>query len=211
MSRVLMVPAVVVLILSVGSAAPVPKHLVPKEALYHAHTPGIRFAWDHKYDRMEPEATVMVVTDVDRQAEGHVVSMGFVIKEQVAVIREKVRVSDRGVALVEYGGCKVDPPMWLLKLPLKPGEQWETTTVMQEAEQKFRHTVGKPEWVEVPAGRFMAVPVVQEFLDVFGMDNGAEIKRVPEKHWYAPGIGCIKTTVSTHRTSVLKSISLDKK
>ncbi|MDY3557766.1 hypothetical protein R5W23_003031 [Gemmata sp. JC673] len=210
MLRALVILATVAAALSAG-AAPVPTHLMSKAPpVYHARTPGTRFVWDHKYSWTAPEETTVIITAADEQREGHLVTLDFIAGQREPAALQKLSASDRGLALVEYGGCKVDPPLWLLKLPIRPGEQWESTTSVQDEEQKFRHTVGKPEWVEVPAGRFHAVPVVQELLWA-ASDGDTEFKRPPETNWYAPGVGCVKTTITTSRTSVLRSVTHDKK
>jgi hypothetical protein len=50
--------------------------------------------------------------------------------------------------------------------------------------------VGKAEWVEVPAGRYLAVPVTREY----NFENEAIGS---ETMWYVPGIGDIKSISKT--------------
>ena len=94
-------------------------------------------------------------------------------------------------------------PTPLLKLPAKPGDKWEWEQVAPGGTGVVTtvFTVGKPEQVEVPAGKFEAIPV----------EHGTDLRgrTVKATTWHAPGVGVVKMVTysgASERTQVLKSI-----
>ena len=115
---------------------------------------------------------------------------------------EVVEVTARGVSLTRYGGgLTLYPPPCLLKLPTQVFDRWDAGYDVPDGGTVFRgmRTSSRPEWVDVPAGRFRATPVHE----VRAM-NGAEEERVT--YWYAPGVGEVKEVSGTH-LRVLKSFT----
>ncbi|MDB5311144.1 MAG: hypothetical protein JWO38_5346, partial [Gemmataceae bacterium] len=133
------------------------------------------------------EVTYMV-TDVREEGGSKHVSVA-VEEEGKNRLVEKVRISPDGVFLIERSQSRFDPPVCLLKLPVKPGEEWETLCAFSAVEWRFKHTVMEPEWVTVPAGRFKAIRVLENMQVASG---GAELW--PTTHWYVAEMGCVKST-----------------
>src|SRR5262245_61995577 len=76
---------------------------------------------------------------------------------------EETDVSAQGVTLVRRAGREVDPPMLLLKLPAKAGDQWEWEAKKADGlPKKVTFKLAGEEEVEVPAGKFKAIRVEQE-------------------------------------------------
>lgn len=78
----------------------------------------------------------------------------------------------------------LEPPVPILRQPVKPPMSWEIPTSMvgpkgTETSFKYRINVGGGEGITVPAGRFEAIKVVSL---TFGEDTG----------WYAKGVGLVK-------------------
>ena len=78
-------------------------------------------------------------------------------------------VSPGGVARVRQDELAFDPPLRLLRLPSRPGDEWEWDSAVASPRPPARYTGRSrsfgPEWVEVPAGRFQAVRVETEYTD----------------------------------------------
>lgn len=75
----------------------------------------------------------------------------------------------------------------LLKYPVKEGESWESKTKIGPDLLPIKCTVGKFAQVEVPAGKFKAIPVRVE----------TEQKGMPviSENWFAPNVGIVQQKV----------------
>jgi hypothetical protein len=93
-------------------------------------------------------------------------------------------VADKGLARVTSGGKDLPEPVVMLKLPAKTGETW----TRGDSATKTTLTTGKEEEVEVPAGKFRAIPVTAEF------DRGGQPTKTTV--WYAPEVGMVKTVTT---------------
>jgi hypothetical protein len=105
-----------------------------------------------------------------------------------------MEVSGKGVSRLASFGKDLPEPVVLLKLPARAGDTWTSggsTT-----------TIGKEEEIEVPAGKYKAVVVVNEM-----ERDGSKVKTTA---WFAVGVGMVKsvTTVNDIETThVLKSFT----
>ena len=96
-------------------------------------------------------------------------------------------VSPTGVSRVRQGESAFDPPLRLLRLPARPGNEWESDSAATSPFPPARYT-GRcrafgPEWVEVPAGRYQAVRVETEYTDG---------TRTFRRSAGSPGVGLLK-------------------
>jgi hypothetical protein len=200
MSRRIAAVALLVLVSTAG-AAPTLKE--PKQPLYFSTTEGSRRVYVVRYGGNTVERTE-VVSKVEKKDGVCRVSLGRDVGGEVHPMTT-VEVSDKGIFRVATAGRDLPTPNPLLKLPAKPGDTWEWE---QEGPGgagpmvKTTYTVGKEEEIEVPAGKFKAIPV-EAVLDM----NGRIMKTTS---WYAPGIGPVKTVSDSgtnQQTQVLKSIT----
>jgi hypothetical protein len=109
-------------------------------------------------------------------------------------------VSEKGVVWHTLRGFKLDYPVPAVKLPLKPGESWEYEP--KSGHFKRTYTVGREEEVDVPAGKFRAIRVEEEFT------RGDERQR--HTFWHAPRVGIVKAVIRTETaewTQVLTSFT----
>jgi hypothetical protein len=103
-------------------------------------------------------------------------------------------VSADGVRRLASGGKDLAAPVPLIKLPAKAGETWTAAG--------STYTVGAEVEVEVPAGKYKAVPVTSE------QDRGGETLKATT--WMAAGVGVVKRVISANGTDtvyVLKSFT----
>jgi hypothetical protein len=169
--------------------------------------------WTYNTPDREFVRTVMKVESVDG---ARIVSVSQVRDDGTAVPHEVVSVSERGlvqlvqpiVRLNAEGGSTDDvvprnPPLDLLKLPLKPGDSWKYST----DDRKLSFKVGRPERVKTPAGEFQAIPVE------LGVKLAGGGPTIQGKYWYARGVGVVKWTSrlgGTEQVVVLKSFNAGK-
>jgi hypothetical protein len=199
-TRILTMSFTLAVVITVAAAAPVPKDAGPLPY----YPTGVGASWTYDSNNVKPRRAELVVRTVEKKDNGIIVSVEFEDGGKWCPV-EKVLVSTRGLFLMERGGSAFDPPVCILKLPHKPGEEWETVTTFVEREFRFKHKALDPESVRIPAGQFKALPVVQE-LRMTG--SGAELW--PQTYWYAPGVGRIKSTTDGGLLEELESFTASK-
>jgi hypothetical protein len=116
----------------------------------------------------------------------------------------EVEVSGKGVFQLRSGLVKCKTPWPVVRLPLRPGDTWESdpSNAIGGAAPKATYTIGGEDVVEVPAGKFRAIRV-DSVLD----HNGGVVK---SSHWYAERIGLIKVLTiqgTAESVQVLKSFT----
>jgi hypothetical protein len=181
MSRPLIPLALVCLIAAVPlvPAAPVPTHLMPKDPpLYHPVQKGARWVYEGG-----ARAGTFEVTAVEDEKEGaQLLTIAEVSKDGKEVPYQKLAVSRRGILLLEHP-VRFDEPVWLLKTPARAGDKWEfRTSGPGIVEGKGTVRVVEVEAVEVPAGKFTAVRVEEQFT---ALANGKPVDRYTQVFWYS--------------------------
>lgn len=176
--------------ISNAPAAPEPKHLMPREnPICYPLRVG-----DKCIHQLGDGELVAEVTKVEKVESGTSVSMDVRDTTRNSNYSQTVIVSAHGVRVIEYAGQKIDPPVWWLKLPHGPKNEW---TGSWPGGMDFAFETKEWEMVEVPAGKFRAIRV-----DRHESVNG--VKQGTTTYWYAPGVGCIKIT-GRSQNRVLKS------
>jgi hypothetical protein len=113
---------------------------------------------------------------------------------------QTVIVTDRGLFRAALGNEVLDPPMCIFRSPVKAGEKWTASaSYLGLFVLKYQFQVLDSEEVEVPAGKFKAVPIRQEFT----VENDPKLKppaRAKEEptvmiEWYVPNVGVVKRVV----------------
>ena len=186
-------------LLAATLAAPVPK-AKPAE-LYFPTVEGTKRVMQLKTGDSTSETTEVVSKVTEKDGKFTVtISRDFGGR----VIDIEYEVSAKGVFAVSDPNGKLAEPEPRFKLPAKEGDSW---TVDRADRQRKRTgtatlTVGKEEEVEVPAGKFKAIPVTTES-DL----GGAAVKGTV---WYAAGVGVVKTATAfggTDRVQELKEFT----
>jgi hypothetical protein len=81
-------------------------------------------------------------------------------------------------------------PIPLLKLPAKFGDTWNAeirSAAYDMVVSKSTYKVGKEELIEVPAGKFNAIPV-----ETYS-DKATDPEKPLSTTWFAPGVGIVKS------------------
>jgi hypothetical protein len=183
---------------ALAPAAPVPDDRRP--VLYFPVKKGTKWV----YTNGTAEGRVVVLSAVESKGGTTVLTMVTQLPEGETAPYQKVKLSDAGVFSVELAGEPIDPPLCLLKLPVRNGLMWEESTPSGVLTTKCTATAFGPEDVVVPAGRFRAIRVELEVDVAINGVKGAGPYRL--KNWYAPGLGCVKQ-MSGDWTEELKSFT----
>ena len=169
-----------------GPAAPVPKHLMKNRPAYYFPTT-VGAKWEYE------SGTVVVVSKVEEGKGAKVVTVTY--DGQKGAPFEVVEVSAAGLVRTVSGGGKLDPPLVMLKGPVKVGDSWAMSTAGLEGAK----TIGAVETIKVPAGTFEAVRVDSDYTFVG--------RRRLNSAWYAPGVGLLKMTEDGNTIWLLKSFT----
>lgn len=113
---------------------------------------------------------------------------------------ERVLTNGQGVFRVEMSGYAVTPPLCLLKYPAKPGQTWDSdmkTGVGPLA--KVHGSQGAPEEVEVPAGKYRAIPCT--IVVTAGSEKSTNV------FWFAEGVGIVKQRSELGDVSVVVELT----
>jgi hypothetical protein len=130
---------------------------------------------------------VNTVTKVENKDGVAHVTLGIVDRGETSLWAE-VDVSAGGVVRRTAAGQKMEPPEPVVKLPFKAGETWTYQKKSPGGGRTARKTftLVAEEEVEVPAGKFQAIRIDEEWESNRG--------HVRSSQWHAPGVGLVKMT-----------------
>ena len=204
MVRSLVALLVVTALIGLAPAAPVPKHLVPEEPLYHPVKKGTRWVYtDNDIER------VYEIADVKPAKHGGSIVTVEAVRDTGRVLEEKLEVSPRGLVRLEHLGAPSASPVCLLRCPLETDKGWPFRTdraVPNGPYVQGTMTAAGTEDVTVPAGKYSAVRVELRAKIILD-DKPAHDLNITT--WYAPDVGIIKQT-SPGWKKELKSFTLGK-
>lgn len=187
-------------LLAVSLAAPVPK--AKPSDLFFPIVEGTKRVMRGKLGNSTVETTETVSKVVEKDGK-YTVTVSRDLNGRT--LTNDFEVSEKGVFRPTPTGKEDAEPTPLFKLPAKEGDTWTGEQKGPGGNVKATYIVGKMEEVEVPAGKYKAIPVTSE-LDVSG--NLLKITS-----WYAPEVGVVKqVSVSngTERVQELKEFTLGK-
>ena len=99
------------------------------------------------------------------------------------VTSEHVGVTDKGIFRYRYNGVKTDPPLCLLKFPVKESDRWQNEITSGTDTAKLTTEVGSAE-VTVAAGTFKTVRV--------RMEGKVGTRDMSTTYWFADGYGIVR-------------------
>ena len=182
--------AALVVILVAGPAAPAPRL---KEKTPAAPYWSVRVGATLRYQLDAGGESTEVVTAVDKTGDVTRVVSHSRKPDGTTAPEWTVEVRPAGLFLVEQVGRPYDPPMQLLRFPVKVGDQWETAYGQGGQISRLVRTVTETKALDTPAGRFEAVRILSGTPDQ--PDNSKSVI------WYSPQIGIVQT----ERLRVLKA------
>ena len=187
MVRSLVALFVVAALISLAPAAPVPKHLTPKETLYHGVQKGSRWVYVDK-----DVESVYEATDAQPDKRGGSIVTIDRVENGKKTLAQKLDVSPRGVFLIAAIGGTREPPTCLLSCPAQADKKWSIEYNGGPNDTKSYRgtiTVTGTEDVAVPAGKYSAVRVAEK-VSAFAEDK--PVFDINITTWYAPGVGVVK-------------------
>ena len=119
MTRLIAAPAAIAALMSLAPAAPVPK-AGPNPVCYFPTTVG-----DVLVYRSQERDMTRVVTAVEAKGDARVVTLTERYPGGVELVCERVAASPAGLGLAQLATFPIDPPVFKLRLPARPGESWE--------------------------------------------------------------------------------------
>jgi hypothetical protein len=165
---------------SFGLAAPVPKHLMPRDPpLIFPTTVGTKWVYELPGGR---EQTIVISEVKEEQDGSRVVTMEYVEDGKKTPYQIR-RISTRGIFVLSDGTRNYEEPLCIVKLPHQEGQTWSTELRFEGTPDgsKGQRAAGPFERVRVPAGDFSAARITWE------LDAGQK-----GTNWYANGIGLVK-------------------
>jgi hypothetical protein len=108
----------------------------------------------------------------------------------------QISTSDKGVFL-----HRLEPPVCLLKYPVKEGATWRVQTKNNGVEFLVICTVGNWEQVEVPAGKFKAIKVHVEYEE--------NVITFTTDYWFAADVGIVMLSTSSLK-GITKLVKFEK-
>lgn len=166
------------LVVQLSLAAPVPKGKPP--ILYHPVAVGTK--WVMKSGNTETPYVISRVTEKNGE---YVVSVGIGSGVGSASTHVTEHVSAAGVYREFKDFGDVEPPLALVKAPLRAGDSWEYGLKFGGVKDKWVRTVAGEEAVKVPAGEFQAMRIDWVYyVNEKNVGSGTD--------WYAVDIGLVK-------------------
>lgn len=180
MARLLIVPLGFAVFIASLLAAPVPKDADKPTVYFMTRVGDTRVStWvgrDHEVTETvtkveEEDGTKLVTVELTSER-------GFQATDLYAL-------NEKGLFRLAHNDHYYKKEWCVLKAPYRAGTKWEVDVVDHlGSEVKSAQATSKAEWVEVPAGKFLALRV--------DIAYGGEQKSRTATAWFAPGIGQVK-------------------
>jgi hypothetical protein len=180
----------------IASAAPVPKAVKKADPFPYA----VGTKWE--YVRNEDETVVWAeeVTEAKEADGGRAIRID--ITTNTGAKRFETYLLKGGeLRLTASQNGTYEPGMLIRRADMKDGDTWENRYAINGgAESVVNCTVGKPEELTTPAGKFTAYPITRKYA------TGLETT-----YWYGDGVGLVRQTTNGRKTQELKAFTPGKK
>ncbi len=176
-------------------AAPVPKHLMPKDQPPLIYPAAVGTKWVYEANGGEVTIVASKVEDADG---GKRITLDRLNADNTRAHHMTMLVSAKGVFLAAELNEPYDAPWCMLQLPHANGQTWDTKPA-RKGQVLVNGTMkaGPVEKVKVPAGEIEAVRVEWSY-------GGGGVAT----YWYAPGYGLVRQSGGTNWN--LKSVTAGK-
>lgn len=147
--------------------------------------------WHYQVDvgQSQKQEITLVIAE-EETADGKPVSRLEVFSDGVRrQMTEHLMSNDKGIFRVRIGGVTYNPPLCILKYPLKPGQSWITKTTANDGQQLTAICKqGAQQDIQVPAGRFRTIPCTIEI----DQQTPKGLMKIVNTYWFAEKIGVVK-------------------
>jgi hypothetical protein len=167
----------------------------PQPADYLPLREGTKWHFDAKVNSLSVPMIIRVAkfqSSESRQA----ARLETVVNGSVAA-SEYLGVSEEGIFRLKMNNIDINPPLQILRFPIKKGDAW-TSTATVGGETLKADSVVDLQKVSVPAGSFEAALVTTTVSTPQG--------RMTNRQWFAPGIGLVKQEVNLSGAKILAEL-----
>jgi hypothetical protein len=143
--------------------------------------------WEYVLKGYEESEWVVEVTDVTEPKKGERAVVTVTTRIRKAEIVAKYSTDADGVYEHARIGADFDPPLVMIRYPVKAGTKWTEKYKYQGEDAAVEYELKAAEEVKTPAGKYTAYPVVQSIKTRLGKSTVT--------NWYADGVGMVKQEV----------------
>jgi hypothetical protein len=146
--------------------------------------------WNYELDAGQPQkGNITSVIAAEEPSDGKSLArLEVYINGQKAQTTEHLMSNKDGVFRVKINNQELDPPLCILKYPLKAGQKWDTKTTAMRQQLDVSCRQGAEEDVQVPAGKYKAVPCVIET----SQQTPQGAMKIVNTYWFVPDVGVVK-------------------
>jgi hypothetical protein len=126
------------------------------------------------------------------------------INGQKAGATEHLMTNKDGVFRVKFNNVEFTPPLCMLKYPLKAGQSWEIKTSARGQQLDVSCRQGAEEDVQVPAGKYHAVPCTIQVTQP--TPQGVPMKIVTT-YWFVENVGFVKQKIEINDKVILQELT----
>ncbi len=162
--------------------------------------------WHYQVDIGQPQKQeITLVIAEEETLDGKPVSRLEVFSDGVRrQMTEHLMSNEKGIFRVRIGGVTYNPPLCILKYPLKPGQSWITKTTANDGQQLTALCKqGAQQEIQVPAGRFRTIPCTIEI----DQQTPKGLMKIVNTYWFAEKIGVVKQKLELNGPSVVMELS----
>ena len=170
----------------------------PAEKSYYPISEGNKWQYLIKAEGQPERKLIYQIAKIEMIDGESLARLETVVNGNVAA-SEHLQITEKGLFRKRFNGTEINPPICLLKFPIKDGEKWESNTKIGTIELKVKCNLEFEEAV-VPAGKFKCAKVHVET-----EQKGANILTT---YWFAPELGMVKQYVDINSKAF--SVQLEK-
>ena len=108
-----------------------------------------------------------------------------------------------GVFRVKFNNIEFNPPLCMLKYPLKTGQTWDTKLSTQGQQLDVTCRQGAEEAVSVPAGEYRAIPCTIQLTQ--NTPQGAV--KIVTTYWFVENVGFVKQKIDVAGKVILQELT----
>jgi hypothetical protein len=93
-----------------------------------------------------------------------------------------------------------DPPLLIRTAEMKDGDTWTNEYTLNGTAYEVAYSVGKPEELDTPAGKFTAYPITRKYLK-------PNLRAKETTYWYGDGVGLVRQETDGLKIQELKTFT----
>lgn len=182
---------------SLAVAAPVPK--VKKLDPFPS---AVGTKWE--YVRSEDPNRVYVEEVTDGEEKNGVRTVRIdIVTDTGGKLFETYKLEKGELRLTASTNATYDTPLLIRKAELKDGDTWTNEYTLNGTAYEVAYSVGKPEELDTPAGKFTAFPITRRYVK-----PNARVRETT--YWYGDGVGLVRQVTDGVKVQELKTFTKGK-